>query len=228
MKRWKKLLSQISADSEITTNFKKLLYQVYHRYNTERRCCTTLKEDYLIYSSNFGVRRKLLFEAFPMIMSFQFLFLYIFSSSVLIQMSSSIAGFDGLNHKRACKKHYCAKGYVAVPLKNLKLQAGGCDSLTNSMGGSFGQNDNSKRALEPCCNLYVNVSFLHRLFFSFFPFFTQRVFLFLLRPWHVLIIFVCLWWDFQNTDLYWTHVVEHVFLRLSTTKNVKTFVFFFN
>ena len=100
-------------------------------------------------------------------MSFQFLFLYIFSSSVLIQMSSSIAGFDGLNHKRACKKHYCAKGYVAVPLKKLKLQAGGCDSLTNSMGGSFGQNDNSKRALEPCCNLYVNVSFLHRLFFLF-------------------------------------------------------------
>ena len=102
-------------------------------------------------------------------MSFQFLFLSILCSSALVQIVNSIAGFDGLNHKRACKKHYCAKGYVAVPLKHLKLQAGGCDSLTNSMGGSFGQNDNSKRALEPCCNLYVFANFFF-FFSSFFSF----------------------------------------------------------
>ena len=106
-------------------------------------------------------------------MSFQFLFFSILCSSSLVQIVISIAGFDGLNHKRACKKHYCAKGYVAVPLKHLKLQAGGCDSLTNSMGGSFGQNDNSKRALEPCCNLYVLVfaNFFSFLFFFLFFFF---------------------------------------------------------
>ena len=104
-------------------------------------------------------------------MSCQFLFLSILCSSALVQIVNSIAGFDGLNHKRACKKHYCAKGYVAVPLKHLKLQAGGCDSLTNSMGGSFGQNDNSKRALEPCCNLYVLVFANFFFFFSFLFFF---------------------------------------------------------
>ena len=127
---------------------------------------------YISYIQFFGCCREPTFvfqKSIPpkYIMSFQFLFFSILCSSALVQIVNSIAGFDGLNHKRACKKHYCAKGYVAVPLKHLKLQAGGCDSLTNSMGGSFGQNDNSKRALEPCCNLYVLVFANFFFFFSF-------------------------------------------------------------
>ena len=78
-------------------------------------------------------------------------FLLFFVSTQYLVTSQNFGGF---NNKKTCKAYTCKnKNKVAVPKRRLKLTAGGCSELTNSMGGSFGTSGN-ELLLESCCNMY--------------------------------------------------------------------------
>lgn len=71
----------------------------------------------------------------------------------LCYLSSFIHAIPNFNKEPICKNYKCSRGSLPVPKSGLVLKAGGCNALTNSMGGSFGGRVRQPE-VETCCNIF--------------------------------------------------------------------------